>query len=281
MQREASRTLRSLSPVFQEDVGAEEYEVHVVENGSKQPVGEDFVRSFGANFHYHYLQDAPSSPAHALNFGVAKSNGENVAVMIDGAHILTPRVFTYARRITQTFDKAIVAVRRFYLGPGQQTETILEGYSQDVEDGLLAQIGWPEEPYRLFEIGAFMGKWGKIRPGWFGRFFESNCLIVPREIYDGIGGCDEEFDLPGGGFVNLDLLSQCLEYPGARLFVLLGEGSFHQVHGGTTTNTDPAEALQRVQSYREQYRRIRGREYEAPQVPMEFFGRLHPRSYLV
>jgi glycosyl transferase family 2 len=278
MRREARRTLHSLSAAYQEDVAPEEYEVHVVENGSAAPVDEAFVREFGANFHYHRLENPPPSPAYALNYGIARSRGEFVGLIIDGAHILTPRVLSYARKLATVAPCPIVTVRRFFLGPGQQPETTQHGYNQAVEDGLLDGIAWPKEPYRLFEIAAFMGK---RRPGWFGRFWETNCLILPRSVLDAVGGCDERFALPGGGFLNLDLYERCAAQPGAQVYVLLGEGSFHQVHGGTTTNVAPGDAEALIQTYRQDYERIRGRPYAIPLVPMDFFGSLHPRSYLV
>jgi glycosyltransferase involved in cell wall biosynthesis len=278
MQREAKRTLHSLSAAYQEDFAPEGYEVLVVENGSAAPVEEAFVRGFGPNFHYHRLENPPPSPAYALNYGIAKSKGQFVGLMVDGAHIVTPRVLAYAGKLAAAVTCPIVTVRRFFLGPGQQPETTQRGYTQEVEDELLDRIAWPKEPYRLFEIAAFMGK---KQPGWFGRFFETNCLILPRFVLDAIGGCDERFDLPGGGFLNLDLFSRCAEYPGAQVFVLLGEGSFHQVHGGTTTNVPRDKSAARIEAYRQDYERIRGRSYKVPRVQMEFFGSLHPRSFLV
>jgi glycosyltransferase involved in cell wall biosynthesis len=278
MRREAKRTLLSLSAAYQEDIAPGQYEVLVVENGSSAPVDEAFVRQFGDNFRYYRLQNAPSSPAYALNYGIARSKGRFTGLMIDGAHVLTPRVLAYAGKLATASACPIVAVRRFFLGGGQQPETTQRGYTQKVEDELLESIGWPNEPYRLFEIATFMGK---IRPGWFGQLMETNCLILPRSVLDAIGGCDERFDRPGGGFLNLDLFTRASEYPGAELFVLLGEGSFHQVHGGTTTNVAPEEAEARVETYRQDYERIRGRPYEVPSVQMDFFGPLHPRSFLV
>jgi glycosyltransferase involved in cell wall biosynthesis len=278
MRREAKRTLHSLSAAYQEGCSPDDYEVHVVENGSRDPVDEAFVTSFGSNFHYHRLDNPPPSPAHALNYGIARSRGKYIGLIIDGAHIVTPRVLAYARTLAAAVPCPIMTVRRFFLGPGQQPDTTQRGYTQEVEDRLLHGIAWPTEPYRLFEIATFMGK---RRPGWFGRFWESNCLIVPRFVLDEIGGCDERFELPGGGFVNLDLYSRCAEYPGAQVFVLLGEGSFHQVHGGTTTNIAPDEAEALIETYRQDYERVRGRPYEIPLVEMAFFGSLHPRSFLV
>lgn len=278
MRREARRTLHSLSAAYQEGIAPEEYEVQVVENGSADPVDEAFVHGLGPNFHYHRLENPPPSPAYALNYGIARSRGQFVGLMIDGAHVLTPRVLFYARKLATAVSCPIVTVRRFFLGPGQQPDTTQRGYTPTVEDELLDRIAWPDEPYRLFEIATFMGN---RRPGWFGRFFETNCLIVPRFALDAIGGCDERFQMPGGGFLNLDLFSRCAEHPGAQVHVLLGEGSFHQVHGGTTTNVAPEVAAARIEAYRLEYERVRGRSYHVPRVHMEFFGSLHPRSFLV
>ena len=278
MRREARRTLHSLSTKYQQEVDSADYEVHVVENGSTDPVEASTIREFGPNFYYHRLEKPPSSPAYALNYGVAQSRGQVVGLMIDGAHILTPRVLKYTKQVTAAVSCPIIAVRRFYLGPGQQPETVGSGYSQASEDELLRQIDWPRDPYRLFEIAAFMGN---VRPGWFGRFWESNCLFLPRKVFDAFGGCDERFDLPGGGFLNLDLFNRCTEHSGAEVHMLLGEGSFHQVHGGTTTNAARDEVNMRVAAYRRQYSELRGKEYECPRVTMEFFGSLHPQSFLV
>jgi GT2 family glycosyltransferase len=278
MRREAVRTLYSLSAAYQQDFPQEEYDVHVVENGSSEPVDVDFVRGFGSNFHYYRLENPPPSPANALNYGIARSKGRFVGLMIDGAHILTPRVLSYSGKLATAVSCPIVTVRRFFLGPGQQPETTQRGYTREVEDRLLGSIAWPTEPYRLFEIAAFMGK---KNPGWFGRFFETNCLIVPRHVLDAIGGCDERFTLPGGGFLNLDLFSRCTEHPGAQVYVLLGEGSFHQMHGGTTTNAPRHDVAASIEAYRLDYERIRSRPYRVPNVPLEFFGSLHARSFLV
>src|SRR5581483_9041619 len=56
-----------------------------------------------------------------------------------------------------------------------------------------------------------------------------------------LGGFDERFASPGGGYVNLDAYRRALDLPRTRLIVLLGEGTFHQVHGGAATSGDAAQ----------------------------------------
>ena len=175
--------------------------------------------------------------------------------------------------IVEAVPFPVVAVRRLYLGPGQQPLTTMKGYSQAVEDELLKSIHWPRDPYRLFEISVFMGK---KRSGWFGKLFESNFLTMPRELFEAIGSCDERFDFPGGGFLNLDLFSRATGLPRTQTFVLFGEGTFHQVHGGTTTNVPPEEEAARVRTYLAQYETIRGRPYQPPDPELTFFGSAHP-----
>ena len=75
------------------------------------------------------------------------------------------------------------------------------GYDQELEDLLFAEIDWPTDGYRLFEIGHFIGD-----RDWFDGDWESNCIFVPRSLVEQAGGIDESFSSPGGGFVNLELL---------------------------------------------------------------------------
>ena len=72
--------------------------------------------------------------------------------------------------------------------------------------------------------------------GWFKPIAESNALFLRRESGECLVGLDERFDSPGGGLLNLDTFNRAIEWPDAQLVVLLGEATFHQLHGGTNTN---------------------------------------------
>lgn len=273
MQREIPRTLQALSRDYQLDCADLDYEVLVIDNNSSKRVDEHMVRSHGENFHYHFLPDAPPSPAYALNYGARHSTGEILCFMIDGAHLLTPGVFRMALATFRAFRDPLVLTRYFYLGPGSQNESILAGYNQAEEDRLLASIDWPRDGYRLFEIGVpLQGRQPKIT--WFNKMFETNCMFIARSLFARIGGADERFDIPGGGFLNMDLYNEAAAVDGVVPVQLIGEGSFHQLHGGTTTNVSPAERDAKVESYRAQYREIRGRECTVTDKDIYFFGHL-------
>ena len=50
MAREAPRTLLSLSPAYQRDIAAADYEIIVVDNGSEPPFDPAVLASLGGNF---------------------------------------------------------------------------------------------------------------------------------------------------------------------------------------------------------------------------------------
>ncbi len=269
MAREAPRTLRSLAVPYQQGVVPEDYEVIVVDNGSPVPLGEEVVASFGPNFRYYYLEDAPPSPVAAVNFGVARGQGDVVGVCIDGARIVTPGLLRHALAAFRAWPSPTVAALGWHLGPGPQQRTTSQGYGPLAEDRLLDAIGWPEDGYRLFEIAVLTSS---SAHGCFAPIAESNTLFLTRKAWDEIGGMDPAFDAPGGGLANLDLFKRACERPDAQVVILLGEGSFHQVHRGVSTNVAAEESDRRFAAWAAQYREIRGEEWRMPEYTPVYLG---------
>jgi glycosyltransferase involved in cell wall biosynthesis len=261
MVREASRTLYSLSPAYQRDIAADDYEIIVVDNGSSSPLDAEMVAGLEGNFRLIRLDPAPPSPARAVNQGLAKARGRGIGVMIDGARIVTPGLLHFARHGLGLFPRAVVVTLGWYLGRDYQRWAMEGGYNRDREDHLLASIDWPHDGYRLFEISAFDE--GSV-DGWFAPVGESNGLFLSREAWDLLGGVDERFDQPGGGFLNLDTLARAVDLPDSEMVILLGEATFHQLHGGIATNADYRSFPQTLAKWSAQYERIRGRPWIEP-----------------
>jgi cephalosporin hydroxylase len=126
----------------------------------------------------------------------------------------------------------------------------------------------------LFEISHFIGD-----RDWFDGIVESNCLFVPRAVLDQYGGFDDSFAMPGGGYANLDLFERIGIAPGINVASILGEGTFHQVHGGTTTNVaDEDLRRERVSSYREHFEELRGRPLIGLDRPVHFVGAMSTKA---
>ena len=269
MAREAPRTLHSLSPAYQRGVTAEDYEVVVVENLSDRPLDPMAVATFGPNFRHIARPRGDVSPAAAINQGLAEARGDWLAVLVDGARLLSPGFIAQALLATRLSERPVIAVPGFHLGPDLQPRSTLRGYGVAAEDRLLASIRWPDDGYRLFEISVFAGS---SKGGWFLPMAESNALVVSREMADELGGLDEGFRSPGGGLCNLDYYARACALEDARLVMLLGEGTFHQTHGGVTTAAGPS----RWEQLHEEYMALRGKPFVLPDQPPLFLGTVHP-----
>jgi hypothetical protein len=272
MAREAPRTLFTLSPAYQRLVNSEEYEVIAVDVGSEPPLEEAKVIGFGGNFRLMRFADAPS-PAAAINEAVRHSRGHAVSVAIDGARMLSPRVLYFTLKALKAYENPVVGTLAWHLGPKLQNISMLEGYDQSVEDRLLDTVNWREDGYELFKISSLAAS---SRSGWFGSISESNFVTVRREGWQNLGGFDERFTSLGGGFVNLDLYREACNRLG-QLVLLLGEGTFHQFHGGVATNVPLAN--HRMADFQSEYIRIRGKHFESPSVAAEYLGAFPPQAY--
>lgn len=280
MAREIPRTVRSFLPPFQRQVDEGDVEVIVVENGSSAPLPENAVLSWPASVRYFQLEDPSPSPARALNFGVAVARGKYVCPVIDGARMASPGLVRRALDAFRISNNSFVATIGFHLGPKAQQQSCLEGYNQATEDLLLDGINWQENGYRLFEIAALAGS---AKYAWFGPVAESNAPVLSRELYTRLGGFDEQFNLPGGGLVNLDFFNRAVCQQDVRYLMLLGEATFHQYHGGITTSKSVGSLAENGrtvwQQYASQYEEIRSSPYRFPVRTPELLGTLPPEAF--
>lgn len=273
MAREIPRTLQSLARDYQHGAHDLNYEVLLIDNGSPVPLDEATWAGVDVPVRLICMPHASPSPAQAINTALAEAKGEIVCLMIDGAHLLTPGVFRMALSGYQAFDNAVVAIRYFYLGVEEQPVSVTRGYDELAEDKLLERVQWPLDGYRLFEISTPLRS-GAKQLTWFNGMFESNCLFLKKSLLLELGGADECFDYPGGGFLNLDTFKRAVEAVGVTPIQIIGEGSFHQLHGGITTNSDGKGRAELLEKYREQYTRIRGHSELIAKIPFIYMGHM-------
>jgi hypothetical protein len=264
MARELPRTLRSLAPGYQQRIGADEYEVIVVDNGSPEPFDPAKFESFGARLRSTRIDPAPPTPARAANLGIEMAEGELVGLIVDGARIASPGLLARARLASSLAPRPVIATLGWHLGSTRHMDARDAGYDQAAEDRLLADSGWEQDGYRLFSISTLAASSAR---GWFAPMGESNGLFMPKAMWAELGGLDEAFALPGGGLSNHDLYRRACELEDTQLVVLLGEGTFHQIHGGAATSGrigwDEMHA---------EYVKLRGRDYRPPANERLYLG---------
>lgn len=269
MARELPRTLRSLAAGMQREVAPEDYEIILVDNGSTQPWDEAECRRWWPSLRVHRVERPTPSPVAAINQGLALARGDLVGVWIDGARLASPGLLAGALRAARLHPRPVIGTLGCHLGPDLQRRSIQAGYCQAREDALLDSVRWEEDGYRLFGIASLAGS---SAGGWFQPIGESNALFLTRELWDELGGYDPRFEAPGGGLANLDVWRRACEASDTQVILLLGEATFHQIHGGVATNADrPMFPV-----FHEEYQRIRGGPYVAPAVSPLYLGRVHP-----
>ena len=273
MQREALRTLYSLSTDYQIGVESKDYEVIVIENGSTAPLSKSQVLSLGNSFSYINLRDeSHPSPARALNKGINIAKGTNLAFIIDGARIVTPGIVRMALLGLNIYPRTIIATLSWHLGPDIQMRSIHHGYCKEIEDKLLNDIKWKKNGYNLYEISTLAASSSN---GYFSPISESNVLFMPKKLALELKGFDERFDMPGGGLLNLDFYYRSCSLPDTELVILLGEGSFHQVHGGIASNSLNNEYIRMAFN---QYFFIHNRKYLVPNKDPIYIGMIPEQS---
>ena len=236
MARELPRTLATLAPPLPADIEAGRLRGH---RRRQRLAGADrrggARRRCAGRCECIRLDPAPPSPARAANVGHrggrrAISSGS----IVDGARMASPGLLATAgargpaRTSLCDHEPGVPPGHRFVTWRRSRPAT-----TSAAEDELLAASGWEHDGYQLFahqharrarRAGAGSDRWGRAaRCSW------------PRPLWDELGGLDERFDLPGGGLVNHDLYRRACALDGVQLVVLLGEGTFHQFHGGAAT----------------------------------------------
>lgn len=278
MARELPRTVRSLLPPYQTGVAPGEVEIIVADNGSTDPVRREWFDA-DAPVTVIRVDDGGASPCVAINRAAALARAEAVAVAVDGARMASPGLVATALEALRVRPDAFVATLGFHLGPKVQQVSVAEGYTRAVEDGLLADIGWPADGYRLFEICA-LGE--SYADGVLRSPPETTFFVMDRARFIDRGGFNEGFRALGGGFANYEVFERMTAE--APLVMLVGEGTFHQLHYGATTQEGgirrklPGEEEALADAYHRDFEAATGHAYQRTDRRPILYGQVtHPR----
>ena len=269
MGRELPRTLLTLRAPYQKYIENSDIEIIVVDNGSKQPTVLD---NDWTNVKYLNFPNPTHSPVEAVNYGLSKANASLIGVMIDGARMASPNLLNYAILASNISNNCVISTIAYHLGSEVQMESVPKGYNQQAENLLLDSVPWQDDGYCLFDISVFAGS---SKPGWFNPIGESNAIFTSRELWHKLGGFDPKFKTAGGGLANLDVYLRAAELKDSLLVSLIGEGTFHQVHGGVATNPIDQQTIgKNSKIFRKEYQDIRGKEFKCTKKSALLFGKV-------
>lgn len=267
MARELPRTLYTLSSYYQRNLEGLCYEVVVLDNGSTPTIDEAAMQEFLPGVRVVRPEKVCVSPAIAINALASQLRGRLIGLWIDGARLATPGLLHLAVDAWRADPAKVIGTLAFHLGHDVQMRSVFEGYDTATEDALLASVPWQEDGYRLFDIAVLAGS---SAAGWFGCINETNGLFMDREFWNMLGGLDERFSSPGGGFVNIDFWQRAVQASDAHPWMILGEGTFHQVHGGAATNGTADDRTQ----MRIEYAELHGQPFKKTLYTARYVGKL-------
>ncbi len=257
--RQIRRTLESLRPAYQ-GVDASRIQVIVVDNGSTTPLAAEDLATIAPNLEIMRVDGYPS-PVFGLNKAIERADHDTIALMIDGAHLLSPGVVQNALEVMQLHERPVINVPQYLMGAVSQNLNVdaqVDPFDRETAD--LESLGWPENGYRLFEYAVKATEMADRNPF---QWAESNCLITTRTVLEECGAFDERFDEPGAGMANVELFHRLTHEPRNSYVILAGEGSFHQDHHGTTTGVSVDVRKERVAQYHARNEELFGYDFPA------------------
>ena len=234
MSEQLQRALLTLAADYQRQLNTDDYEVIVVENSSADNLAAATVAQLPANFRYFLREEPGQSPVPAINFAFSECRGAYIGLIMDGARMMSPGCIRTALDAFAITADALVAVPGYHLGEQEQHLHADSATALAREKKLLDSIDWRGDGYELFTVSTFSGA---NRSGYLHPIMECNCVFASAENFRRIGHADPQFTMPGGGSINLHIYRSLGMLPNTRIFVLPGEGSFHQYHGGVTTSS--------------------------------------------
>lgn len=270
MQRELPRTVYSIASDYQNWNGADG-RVIVIDNGSIPRITENDIVNFSPSVPVilQYANVGPS-PLPAINQTLSNEDSEWFCIILDGARMWSPGVIQRFIESAKKYPGIPNGPMAWHLGPVHQSLASTMNYNQLVEDGVLSKVGWQTNGYRLFEISCLAGA---NSSGYFGSLNEATALFVSSNDWHQIGGFDVRFTSPGGGYGCLDLFKRVISINANKFVVHLGEGTFHQIHGGISTGSGSPHG-----QWQEEYHRNLSETYSPPTVDLLHVGEINSWS---
>lgn len=259
MNVEIVHTLTSALPPYQKGVN-NNIEILIVDNGSTDPPERAFLKTLPSNVRYLKYPNKKISPVFAINWAAKNhARGTNLMLCIDGARIFSDTIFASTLTVLDKIPEAFVYSIGYHIGKDKHYILSRKGYTIENFRDEFKSIRWLDNPRSLYNNSVLAGS--SSNGGW-APIQESNAFAFSREKFNCLGGYDERFESSGGGLCNLEIFERYTQDTEIINVCLIGEGTFHQFHGGAATSEKVPRKV-----FDNEYESIFGQTY----VPKDYF----------
>lgn len=245
-------TLLTMSREFQVGIEDVSYEVIAIDNNSPVPLDEGAVERFGPEFKLVRYETEGRSPVEAINYGLSICTGEYVAVVVDGARMLSNGVIAKTLSEAKRYPRACVYTQAFNLA----TYSCAPEEAFNVELKMKKQTGWPGDSKSIISKGILCDSYGPTLQGKIPTEF--TWYVVKRSFMDSVGRYNENFKSHGGGLMNQELVIRMVKHNPQFVFVQ-DEYSIHQYHN----RYKPKGTMQ---VYFDEFEQVTGRAWQQPNI---------------
>lgn len=233
MEYELQNTIKSCLPPFQQVVTTDNYRILILDNGSDDHVSYNSIVELSENIRLIKSPFKSVSPTKALNWVIRNyCDSDYLMICIDGARMFSANLLEKSFQVHSNIPNAFVYSISYHIGNRSHQELAKEGFTLDEARQFLTSINWEENSKTLLNNSVLALS---SKGGYFSSIAESNAFSVSRFLFEEIGGFDERFLTPGGGYCNLEIFQRYVHDPRTVNVCLLNEGTFHQYHGGAST----------------------------------------------
>lgn len=233
MKVEILNTILSSLPPYQKNVVDNLDSITIVDNGSTDGIKPENITELADNIQFVRYPSPTRSPAPALNWAVRNfATSDHIMLCIDGARMFSDHLISRTMEVFKYVPNAFVYTLSFHIGRKAHQELARDGYTLEDFRQFLDDLDWQNDPGSLRENSVLALS---SRKGYDSAIAESNAFCLRRTDFERLGGFDERFLTPGGGLCNLEIFQRCTSDSSMVNVCLLGEGTYHQYHGGAAT----------------------------------------------
>ncbi|PPC76747.1 hypothetical protein C4K68_13880 [Pokkaliibacter plantistimulans] len=218
--KELRRTLRALKDDYQKKAENFTWEIIVLDDNPSPSISAEQLGSILPGVKVVHNSSFGQSAFDFIKQSYSLASGKLIGLWTDASYIASPGTLHHAYNAWLSDSKSVIGLLSFQLGFDVHSRSVLEGFTEVVEQDLLKSVSWLKDGYKLFDISVLE----EPSNGWFGCLNNCNVFFLDRELFSKI---INESLFPENNF-SFSLWKMAVDYSKGNPWIILGEAVFKQ-----------------------------------------------------